>query len=190
MSTSFIFWFDIIILALVLFLGLKGFFNGLVKEISGLVGIIGGIFVATRAAAFAADMINKAVPNIQNQSLVYVCGFVIVLAIVWVLSIIVGNLVSKMLKLSSLGMLDRIGGFIFGACKIFFVVSVVIACMSSVNFVKSYLKPLEQSSIVYEILDKVGNAIVRTDLFISASNKAKQSIDNIDDSSKELLNIN
>ncbi len=176
---GFMLWFDIIVLALVLVLGLKGFFNGLVKEVAGLFGIVGGIFIATRTAAMMADFINNMIPNIQNQSLVYVCGFVVVLIIIWAASLLLGNIVSKMLKLSSLGMLDRIGGFIFGACKIFFIIAVILSCISSINFIKNYLKPLEQNSIVYEILDKTGGAIVRTDLFLKASSQAKQSFDNV-----------
>lgn len=181
MSSSFIFWFDIVVLALVLVLGLKGIFNGLIKEISGLVGIIGGIFLASRIAYIVADMINKLGLNIQNQSITYVCGFVVVFVITWAISLLVGNLISKMVKLSSLGLLDRIGGFIFGASKIFCILAVVLSCMSNINFIKNYLKPLEQSSIVYDILNKTGDAVVRVDLFVKASNKAKQIIDNIED---------
>ncbi|MCD8477442.1 MAG: CvpA family protein [Sulfurospirillum sp.] len=36
--------FDIISLALVLILGIKGIINGFVKEVFGLLGIIGGVF--------------------------------------------------------------------------------------------------------------------------------------------------
>ena len=38
--------FDLIIIAITLLLGLKGLFRGLVKEVFGLLGIVGAIFVA------------------------------------------------------------------------------------------------------------------------------------------------
>jgi membrane protein required for colicin V production len=41
-------YFDIIAAAIILLLGLKGIVNGFFKEIFGLVGIIGGIFIASR----------------------------------------------------------------------------------------------------------------------------------------------
>ena len=41
-------WFDIIVIALVLILGVKGIINGLIKETFGLIGLIGGLVVASR----------------------------------------------------------------------------------------------------------------------------------------------
>ena len=40
--------FDLIIIAITLILGLKGLFRGLIKEVFGIIGIIGAIFVASR----------------------------------------------------------------------------------------------------------------------------------------------
>ena len=39
--------FDGIILAITLILAIKGFFNGFLKEIAGLIGIIGGLYLAS-----------------------------------------------------------------------------------------------------------------------------------------------
>ena len=41
-------YFDIIVSVIVLFLGLKGIINGFFKELFGLLGIVAGIFVASR----------------------------------------------------------------------------------------------------------------------------------------------
>ena len=45
--------FDIISLSLIFILGIKGVINGFIKEVFGLVGIVGGIFTATEASAIA-----------------------------------------------------------------------------------------------------------------------------------------
>lgn len=45
---DFVTWFDIIVIALVLILGIKGILNGLIKEVFGLIGLIGGLIVASR----------------------------------------------------------------------------------------------------------------------------------------------
>ena len=36
--------FDAIIIGITLILAIKGYFNGIIKELGGLVGIIGGLF--------------------------------------------------------------------------------------------------------------------------------------------------
>ena len=46
---DFITWFDIIIIAVVIILGIKGIINGLIKEVFGLIGIICGVIIAVIA---------------------------------------------------------------------------------------------------------------------------------------------
>ena len=40
--------FDLIVVALITILGLKGLFRGFTKEFFALIGIVGGVFVASR----------------------------------------------------------------------------------------------------------------------------------------------
>jgi membrane protein required for colicin V production len=42
--------FDLIVGSIILLLGLKGILNGFFKELFGLIGIVGGIFVGSRVA--------------------------------------------------------------------------------------------------------------------------------------------
>ena len=51
-------WFDIIIIALVLMLGIKGILNGLIKEAFGLIGLIGGLIrIYLSLASFLASLL-------------------------------------------------------------------------------------------------------------------------------------
>jgi len=79
--------FDIISLSLILILGIKGVINGFIKEVAGLVGIIGGVFVASRFAQEAGTFIDTNIYHIQNSASLYLIGFVCVLVIFWLLSI-------------------------------------------------------------------------------------------------------
>jgi len=59
-------YFDIVILGLSVLLGLKGLIRGFLKEIFALIGIVGGVFVASRIAndigTFLANILK-----IQNE---------------------------------------------------------------------------------------------------------------------------
>ena len=60
-------YFDLIVTIIILFLGLKGVINGFFKEIFGLVGIIGGIFIASRVGDEVGQTLSDLIFNFQSQ---------------------------------------------------------------------------------------------------------------------------
>ena len=46
-------WFDAAIIALIVLFGLRGLTNGIIKEIFGILGLIGGLILAVRYKAMA-----------------------------------------------------------------------------------------------------------------------------------------
>ena len=94
--------FDIIIITLITILGLKGLFRGLIKEVFGLVGIIGGVYVASRVTKSVGLLIDKFIP-IENETTMLLIGFVVSLATFWALLYLLGIILSKMFSLSGLG---------------------------------------------------------------------------------------
>ena len=69
------YWFDILIFGLTFLLGLKGIVNGLIKEIFGLLGVIGGVLLASRYAQTAGNLINDRIYKINNEELIIFAGF-------------------------------------------------------------------------------------------------------------------
>ena len=49
-------WIDIAVVAFTLILGIKGIINGLIKELFGLIGLIGGLVIATRFSDVAENL--------------------------------------------------------------------------------------------------------------------------------------
>jgi len=68
--------FDIVIIGITLVLGLKGLFRGLIKEVFGIVGIIGAIFVASRTAADIGNVIAPFLA-LENESTIKLIGFIV-----------------------------------------------------------------------------------------------------------------
>lgn len=155
--------FDIIVISLVLILGIKGVINGLIKEIFVLAGLIGGVFVASRTASLVGDLIDQNLLHLENKSSLSLIGFVAVLVGVWLLSIILASIVKKMVSMSGLGFIDRFLGFIVGSAKIFFIISIIIYAISSIEIAKKNLSKYLDNSIMYPIMVDFGSFIIKLD---------------------------
>jgi membrane protein required for colicin V production len=155
--------FDLITLGLVLILGIKGILNGFVKEFFGLLGIIGGIYFASRYAQEAGKLINDHLYAFGNQASLYLFGFIAVLIVFWITCIFLGYLVSQALNISGLGFVDKIAGFVVGSAKIFLVFSVLAVTLSNIEFVKSRIEPYVANSMMFPLFLKTGQYIVKLD---------------------------
>jgi len=72
-------YFDITIGAIVLILGIKGFMSGFIKEVFGLVGLVGGVYLASRLATDASAFIDTNFIHIENTALLKLIGFLAIL---------------------------------------------------------------------------------------------------------------
>ena len=154
-------WFDLITLGLVLLLGIKGIINGFIKEVFGLVGIIGGIYIASRYAETAGDFINTNLYAFDNKASLFLIGFVALLIIFWLLSVFIGFLIEKLLAASGLGILDKLLGFIVGSAKIFLIFSVLLVTLSNIKFVQEKIDSYLSNSFMYPIFMATGEYIVK-----------------------------
>ncbi|MEJ2372377.1 MAG: CvpA family protein [Sulfurimonas sp.] len=156
-------YFDIIAGVIILLLGLKGIINGFFKEIFGLVGIIGGIFVASRVGDDVGQYLSDAIFNFSNQSAISFTGFLVSLAIFWLLMIITGMIFQILSKLSGLGALDKVLGFVFGASKFFLIAAVIAFAISNIKSLKPTLDSMMENSILYPVFVSTGGFIMKID---------------------------
>lgn len=164
--------FDIGILAAVLILGIKGIINGLIREVFGLLGLIGGIVVASRFASDAGKIISDNVYKIEGDSILFFAGFLSILIVFWITCVGIGMFLAKLAGLSGLGFLDRVGGFLMGSLKIFLIFSVLVATVSNIHALNSKIEPYFKDSKLYPILLTAGKWIMNIDV-----NSVKKSIE-------------
>lgn len=160
---SLVTWFDAITLGFILILGIKGIMNGLIKEVFGLIGLVGGFIFATRVEG-VGSFINAKIYNIGNENIADFIGFLALFLIFWFVCLLVGMIVSKIIKESALGFLDRIGGFVFGCAKIFFIFAIFFAAISQISLINSQIAPVLKNSISYPIYLKAGKFIMDMDI--------------------------
>ena len=154
---------DLVSIALILFLGIKGILRGFVKEVFGLIGIIGGIFIASKYAQLAGEYADANFLTLQNKSSIYLIGFIAVFILFWIVATFAGSILGKLVNSSGLGIVDKILGFIVGGAKIFLIFSVIIYVLSSIGIFKSSLNSIFEGSIMYPIFKEMGSKIVQID---------------------------
>lgn len=114
-----------IIIAILLALGLvSGLRDGLVKQVAGLAGLIGGLLLGRAfylpVGAWFVDTFGMSVQVAQ------VTSFILILIIVPLLFSLVGWLVSKLLSAICLGWVNRLLGGLVGVFKYLLLVGVVV----------------------------------------------------------------
>ena len=151
---------DITIIVLVVLMAIKGLMNGFLREIFGFVGLIGGIFIASRSAALIAHAIDKNIFHLENFAALKLIGFLAVLALVWGLSVFIGNLVVGVTKEGSHSTLDRFFGFVVAGIKYFLIFSLIVSALFRSSLVKENMTQTIQQSKLYPTLEGVGSALI------------------------------
>jgi membrane protein required for colicin V production len=156
-------YFDAVIGAIILILGIKGFVNGFIKEIFGLAGLVGGVYFASRLSEKAADFIASNFVQLSNSALLNLLGFFVILVIIWFSVTLVGMLISKLVNLSGLGFINRLLGFVTGAGKNFIIFALIITALSNVSLINSKLEKYVANSQLYPYLKEAGSYLINLD---------------------------
>jgi membrane protein required for colicin V production len=181
--------FDFTIIGLIVFLGLKGLFNGFFKEVFSIIGIVGGIFLGTRFGTEAGQYLNENFLHLDDGKVIFFTGFLATLLAVWVLMNVLSWVISKIGDAVGLGPLNKLLGFLFAGTKIALILSVIIHALMSVKLVADYAHEKEsiQNSELLPHLQKIGSFIINTD-FKEVKKDVEEAI-NLDDNSnaKQIL---
>lgn len=156
-------YFDVTISAIVLILGIKGFMQGFIKEIFGLLGLVGGVYFASRLSDKAATYIDTNFLHLENASLLKLIGFLAILIIIWFSATILGTIFSKLTSESGLGFLNRLFGFIAGGGKYFLIFALIVTALSNVTLVKDNLEKYINDSVLYPYLKATGSYLINLD---------------------------
>ena len=121
-------FFDLCILIIVGFCLVRGGFRGLVREISGIVGVVAGFYGANSYYLQLIVYVDSWISSPQLQKLV--CFFLLFCLILIAVGI-VAALIHKLLKIVFLGAVNRAFGVIFGAAKGILIATVLFITITS-----------------------------------------------------------
>ena len=102
---------DIVILCVALFGLVKGFFNGLIKETTGLLAIVLGIYISTQFSSIIEPYFYDSLK--EYQLLVPILAFAILFVSVVVFIKLLGYFIDKLTKFFALALISIIGIYLF-----------------------------------------------------------------------------
>lgn len=114
--------FDMAIIVIVGYCIIRGIFRGLIREVTSIVGVAAGFYVAYSYHGAVAPLLSK---WIADPLYLKMTGFMILFCGIFLMIALAGILVRFVMKLVLLGVVDRILGGVFGLLKAALVVSCI-----------------------------------------------------------------
>jgi membrane protein required for colicin V production len=148
---------DIVLVLLILLLSMKGFFNGFVRESVGFAGLIGGIFVASRAAQPVAAALSTWL-NMDNSALMKLAGFLLILALIWGGSAFVATIFTA-LRAQPHTLLSRSLGMVVAGAKYILIFSMIIASLFNNALLRDNFAKTIRSSYLFPKFNAIGSVL-------------------------------
>ncbi len=64
--------------------GIRGFYHGFVSEVAGTLGIVLGVYLASRYSVAVGNLFSQHLYDLRNETMTNLVGFLLVLASIWV----------------------------------------------------------------------------------------------------------
>ena len=121
-------FFDIIIVIILAYCVIRGVFRGLVKEISSIIGVLGGYYAAYSYYPVIAGVLKR---WISNTAYLNILSFLIIFCGVFIIISVLGVVIKYVLNIAFLGWVDRICGAGFGITKGILIASVLLITLTT-----------------------------------------------------------
>jgi membrane protein required for colicin V production len=170
---------DIIISVPLLYGLIKGFSNGLVKEVTSLLALFVGVYVAINFSEFLEPKFTNILDG--HQKFVPVLAFGVLFLVSFFCIKGIGSLIDKLTKALALGVFSRLFGGIFGFLKVVVIFSFLVFYITEYNLVN---KEDKEDSILFEPLTGVAKIITpqlkkHQSIFEKIDKEAKRAKDKI-----------
>ncbi len=145
---------DIIIALPLVYFIYKGWKDGAIGQLAGLIGILLGCYAAVHFSHIVAGILP-----FEGESTILVAFFITFVAVV-ILSYMLGKIVGKILKSANLGIVDKVLGALIGMAKCLCILSIAIHFMILVDRSERVLTPTAKAeSALFKPTYTVGHAL-------------------------------
>jgi len=151
---------DITIIILVLLMSIKGLMNGFLRELFGFIGLIGGIFIASRAAEPLGHKIDTSLFHLENFAALKLIAFLAVLAAIWGGVVFIGNLIVGVSKEGAHSAPDRLFGFLVAGTKYLLIFALIVSALFRSPLIRDNIATSITQSQLYPVLDRIGSQLI------------------------------
>ena len=156
---------DIIIVIPIFWAMYVGFKKGLVVQLTGIVGVIIGIWLGFRFGCLVGGWLEL------TGETAMVTGFIIIVIATLIVCAIFGRLLGNLIKITGLGMLDTVGGVLISTLKMLLILSVLVVCFdianaqwrlvkrSHIEHSRLYTPMMKISQAVFPVVDNVRSSL-------------------------------
>jgi membrane protein required for colicin V production len=120
--------FDIFIIVIMGYCLVRGLFRGLVKEVSSIVGVLGGFYAAYSYYPIVAKWLDRL---ISDPAYLKILSFLIIFCVVLIVINVLGIIIKYLLNIAFMGWIDRTFGVAFGIVKGLLIVSVLFIILTA-----------------------------------------------------------
>ena len=139
----------------------SGFSKGLIKELASIVGVIAGILLAKNYYPYL-DLKLKEIFE-SDANFISILSATVIFLITIMLFKIIAKILTKLLKIITLGLLNRIIGSVFGLIKTVFLLCILVFIFSNINKVISIIETEKlNQSFIYSKIEKINNLIIES----------------------------
>lgn len=120
--------FDVFVIIVLGYSIVRGLFRGLVKEVSSIIGVLGGFYAAYSYYPIVAQLLSSL---ISDQSYLNILSFLLIFCSILIIISILGVVIKYLLNVGFLGWIDRICGVGFGFVKGVLIVAVFFIILTT-----------------------------------------------------------
>lgn len=144
---------DILLWGVLAAFAVKGFMKGLVREVCALLGVVAGAWAAFTYYGYVSHAITGFIR--LPRAVATPVSFLLIYLVLGLLFFFAGHLLTTIFKILLLGWLNRFGGVLFGMMQGAFLLSIVLAILSS-GPMPTRLKAYIQSSVTARSFCRAG----------------------------------
>ena len=139
-------WVDIVVGVFMILFLVAGTRKGLIREVTGFVGLVVAFVVGIVGARVWAVMIADELRF--HPSVATAVSFILIFVLVFLLFRAAGSVIFKFIRRSPLGLLDRLGGSVIGLLKGGLIISLVFLILGTFSLPQALSKTLDSSALV------------------------------------------
>lgn len=132
------YWLDAILAVPLVWMAYKGFSRGFIMEVSRLIALITGIYLAARFSSLLAEHLYRST-EISNEFLP-VIAFALILVAVFILVYLFGKMLAGMVKMVALGWADKLAGVLLGLVRGALIISLMIMLLDRFMLLDEFKK--------------------------------------------------